>query len=175
MSKLNIIESNVIETLVLTKESKNKITSYKKNYLNVNSRFLLKKQRLKNIIYLRNISKIKLLTWKGNLEEITKSLSMNQLHESYLKLTTLAEDMKKSSYLNSLTTYSILYHSNREKTKFLFLNADKMFGNIFLARNHNYKDLFIFNILTCNLDEYLNVDYLLSRNLCIFSRTQFFW
>lgn len=169
-----MIEINVLDALSSTIDTKNKIKHLKKNYLNVSARFLLVKQKQKNINNLKRIAMEKLLNWKTILDDFDNCLSSNQMHESYVKLCKMTEDMKKSSHLKSLQIYCYLMQSGREKMKALFLHADKIFGKLFLARNENYKELFIFNISICNLDEYLNVNYNYNvRNSFIFSKIQF--
>ncbi len=148
----------MIESLSLTKITKNKIQRLKNSYLLICSSFLLAKQKRSNVDNLKRITKNKLLFWKHGLEEAERFIQSNNLLESYNKLNGIADDMKRSIHLKNLVLYNILNTKVNDKLKTVFQQTDRIFANIFLSKKENYKELFMFNISMCNLDEYLNVN-----------------
>ncbi len=122
------------------------------------SSFLLAKQKRSNVDNLKRITKNKLLFWKHGLEEAERFIQSNNLLESYNKLNGIADDMKRSIHLKNLVLYNILNTKVNDKLKTVFQQTDRIFANIFLSKKENYKELFMFNISMCNLDEYLNVN-----------------
>lgn len=89
--------------------------------------------------------------------ESERSIECKNIMETHNKLNIIAEEMNKSKELKNLCLFNILNSKVKNKLKTVFLHADRIFANIFLSKNEYYRELFMFNISMCNLDEYLNV------------------
>jgi hypothetical protein len=139
-----------------------KISEFKKKILILSSKFLLYKQKYKNIQKLLEIGKQYLLKWFNDIERSNLFFEKKIFNEANNILNeNLTELRKLGPSLKRLLIFQNISKISNEKLITLQKLCDNMFTNIFLTQNENYKELFLYNINLCNTDEFLNVPFLL--------------
>lgn len=158
LKKLNLIEINLDMSFNKVSESKRKMESIKQNFLLSSSKFLLMKQKLKNLLKIHSIIKEKLLKWYNLFKQIKKlklgnkySLLWNNLvnirNEVHSWSTSGSGNYTKEFKKRNLLINQVLLQKSKDKINKLQNNVEKQINNIFLERKENFLDLYEYFML----------------------------
>ena len=137
---------------------KKKIVDLKKKILIISGKFLLYKQKYKNIYKLLEIGRKYLLKWYNDLINSNLDFEKKSFCKANLMISENLKNLKKLSSLNRLIIFVIISKQSNDKLISLQKMCDNLFTNIFLSQNENYKELFLYYIYLCNTDEFFNVE-----------------
>jgi hypothetical protein len=158
LKKLNLIEINLEMSFNKVSQSKSKMESIKTNFLLSSSKFLLMKQKLKNLLKIHSMIKDKLLKWYNLFQQTKKLKSANKYSLLWNNLVNIRNEVHSWSATGSannikefkkrnLLINEILLQKSKDKLNKLQNNVEKQINNIFLERKENFLDLYEYFML----------------------------
>lgn len=145
LKKLNRIEKNLEMSFLQVQNSKGKMDGIKSHLLRSSARFLLNKQKLKNMLNIHGIVKNKLQKWLSVFSQ-SKSLRQNKQYSLlYQNMLSLQEDINnsKSFFKNrSLTIIDIFIKKSKVKLEKLKHLVEEERNTMFIDKKDNYLELF---------------------------------
>lgn len=156
LKKMNKIEHNLQVSFLQVKKSKLKMASIKTHLLETSAKFLLYKQKLKNMLQVHEIIKNKLCNWISvflNSKKLKSSGKYCTLYKNMLHIKDELEEEKKINNRKSLIVKDILLQKSKNKIEKLKIYLEKELKNIFLERKDNYSELINFLFIEEDLNK----------------------
>jgi hypothetical protein len=171
LKKLNLIEVNLKMSFEKVSESKEKLKKVKDNILSSSSKFLLMKQKLKNLWLLHSIIKTKLSKWYGLFIESKKFKKNNKFCQLWKNLSSIRNDIQNwmsgvvDSKINpnlkslmsvnlfkkkNLVINEIMLQKSKQKLNKLQAHVEKQLNDIFYDKNDNLFQIYNYFCLNPN-------------------------
>jgi len=174
LKKINSIEINLEMSLHKVKESKNKMKDIKKKILLSSAKFLLLKQKLKNMLIIHKIMKDKLLPWKNTLI-ISKGLKdKNNFCTLWKNIIEIRDDVQLwskegTNFLfkkRSLQINEILIKKCKMKLAKLQEHIEKQLNNIFLETNNDILECYRYFMINpeITIDKFIDILFTIFKN-----------
>ncbi len=159
------------------KESKNKMKEIKKKILLSSAKFLLLKQKLKNLLIIHQIMKDKLLSWKNTLIKSKGMKDKNNFCIFWKNIIEIRDDVQLWSKegcnilfkKRSLQINEILIKKCKMKLAKLQDHVEKQLNNIFLETNFNILECYRYFMINPEITNDKFIDILIT----IFKKTIF--
>jgi hypothetical protein len=147
LRKLNLIELNLDMSYKSIMKSNGKMKSIKQHFLLASSKFVLLKQKLKNLLTIHNLVKGNLSKWVEVFQGMKKYKSSNQLTILYKNLNSVRDEiLHKGKTLPSsrknLIIYEILFNKSKNKLIKLQKYFEREMSTLFVDKKENFLELF---------------------------------
>lgn len=170
LKKLSIIEVSIQQSLVSVQTSKNKMSQIKHHILESSAKFLLLKQKLKNLLQIHHMIKDKLLNWWHLFNRSRHLKSENKFYQLFLNYTKIKNEViewtnikgkgstDKSSGASpnnvfrkrNLLINDILLQKSKDKLSKLQIYVEKQMNNFFIEQKDNFLECYDYFMLNPN-------------------------
>ena len=150
LKKINAIEINLEISVINVKQSKLKMKEIKNKILLTTAKFLLLKQKLKNLLAIHKILKEKLLSRKKIFSESKGLKSKNKFCLLWKNFTDIRDDIIKSREESNMALFKnrsllindILLNKSKKKISNLQVHVEKQLNNTFLEQKDNFTECY---------------------------------